>query len=81
MHPEQIKAAIRMQGITPAAIADELQVSRSMVSLVVNGSAKSARIANRIAEITGLTVATLWPPAPAKPTLRRPNISRPGSSL
>ena len=80
MHPEEIKSAIRMRGITPAAIADELHVSRSMVSLVIAGTAKSARIADRIAEITGLTVTTLWPPQPAKPTLRRPNVSRPGSS-
>ncbi|MGI4778326.1 MAG: helix-turn-helix domain-containing protein [Janthinobacterium lividum] len=80
MHPEEIKAAIRMKGTTPSAIADELNVSRSMVSLVICGTAKSARIADRIAQITGLTVTTLWPPQPAKPTLRRPNVSRPGSS-
>ena len=79
MHPEEIKAAIRMKGTTPAAIADELDVSRSMVSLVIGGTARSARIAARIAQITGLTVTTLWPTQPAKPTLRRPNISRPGS--
>lgn len=78
MHPEQIKAAIRMAGTTPAAVADELLVSRSMVSHVISGAAKSARIAARIAEITGLTVSTLWPPKPAKPTLRRPNASSTG---
>lgn len=79
MHPEQIKALIRMQGTTPAAIADELQVSRSMVSLVVNGTAKSARIAEKIAAITGVAVIELWPPTPAKPTLRRPSVPRPGA--
>lgn len=78
MHPEEIKASIRMRGTTPAAIADELNVSRSMVSHVIAGTARSARIADRIAQITGVSVAALWPPTPAKPTLRRPNVSRRG---
>lgn len=78
MHPEEIKAAIRMTGTTPAAVADELGVSRSMISHVIAGTAKSARIADRIAQITGVPVVTLWPPAPAKPTLRRPNVARRG---
>jgi lambda repressor-like predicted transcriptional regulator len=75
VHPEEIKAAIRMTGTTPAAVADELKVSRSMVSHVIAGTAKSARIAERISEITGMPIVTLWPPTPAKPTLRRPNVS------
>ncbi len=78
MHPEQIKALIRIHGTTPAAIADELQVSRSMVSHVIVGSAKSARIALKIAAITGVPVAELWPPTPAKPTLRRPSAPHSG---
>lgn len=78
MHPEEIKAAIRMTGTTPAAVADELGVSRSMISHVIAGTAKSARIADRIAQITGVPVVTLWPPTQAKPTLRRPNASRRG---
>ena len=69
MHPEEIKAAVRMKGITPSAIADELKVSRSMVSHVINGVAKSARIADRIAEIVGKPKTEIWPDA--KPVLRR----------
>jgi lambda repressor-like predicted transcriptional regulator len=69
MHPEEIKAAIRMKGTTPTAIAEELRVSRSMVSHVINGNAKSARIQARIAQIIGKTTAAIWPPL--KPTLRR----------
>lgn len=80
MHPEEIKASIRMKGTTPAAIADELNVSRSMASHVIAGTAKSARIAAQIAEITGLAALTLWPPELAKPSLRRPNISRSDSA-
>jgi|GEM_PF-1453840 len=66
MHPEHIKAAMRIAGITPAMLADELEVSRSTVSQVMNGRSTSARIQARIAEITGLSVNTLWP---AKPRL------------
>ncbi len=69
MHPEEIKAAIRMKGTTPTAIAEELRVSRSMVSHVINGNAKSARIQARIAQIIGKTTAAIWPPT--KPILRR----------
>lgn len=69
MHPEQIKAAVRMKGTTPSAIADELGVSRSMVSHVINGVAKSARIAERIAAIVGKPVSEIWPET--KPVLRR----------
>ena len=62
MHPEQIKAAIRMQGTTPSAIADELKVSRSTVSQVISGRGISARIAARISQVIGVPVTTIWPP-------------------
>lgn len=62
MHPEQIKAAMRMAGTTHAGLADELNISPSTVSQVVNGTCTSARVQARIAELTGLAVSTLWPP-------------------
>lgn len=79
MHPEQIKAAIRMAGTTPAAIADEMEVSRSTLSMVISGRGVSARVAARISEITGLPVKTLWPPKPPTTPLRRskPAVSQP----
>ena len=61
MHPEQIKAAIRMTGTTPAVLAEELGLSRSMLSAVIAGRGKSARVQERIAQVTGLSVDTLWP--------------------
>jgi lambda repressor-like predicted transcriptional regulator len=70
MHPEQIKAEMRMAGTTPAMLAEELCVSRATVSMVVNGRGTSARIQKRISEITGKAVSVLWPPKP-KLTLRR----------
>lgn len=68
MHPEQIKAAMRMAGTTQAMLADELKLSRSTVTQVVNGTGKSARVMARISEITGKSISTLWP-ASVKPSL------------
>ncbi|MEQ6475811.1 helix-turn-helix domain-containing protein [Comamonas sp. wu1-DMT] len=62
MHPEQIKAALRMKGISPTALASEMRVANSSVSQVISGRAVSARIRQRIAEITGMPVDMLWPP-------------------
>lgn len=71
MHPEQIKAAIRMKGYTAAVVAEHMEVSRSTVAQVISGRATSARIKEYIAQITGLSVETLWPPKPTL-VLRRP---------
>ncbi len=70
MHPEQIKAALRMKGVTPAALADELSVANSTVSQVISGRSESARIKARIAQVTGLSISVLWPPT-ERPSLRR----------
>ncbi|MGC4076887.1 MAG: helix-turn-helix domain-containing protein [Rubrivivax sp.] len=70
MHPEQIKAALRMKGITPTALADELEVASSTMSQVIRGTSVSARIRAAISEKTGIPVSTLWP-ATSKPVLRR----------
>jgi len=71
MHPEMIKAAIRMRGTTPSAIAESLSVSRSMVSHVINSTAKSERIAEKIAAVTGLSQEELWPAGLQKTPLRK----------
>lgn len=75
MHPEQIKAAMRMKGVTPTALADELGVANSSVSQVISGRAESARIKARISKIVGIPVATLWPPS-NRPKLRRTKAER-----
>lgn len=62
MHTEEIKAAMRMAGKTPAALADDLGVSRSTVSQVMSGRGTSQRIKAAIAQVTGKSVDTLWPP-------------------
>ena len=71
MHPERIKAELRMKGVTPTALADELGVANSTVSQVISGRSVSARIRARIAQITGYSVDVLWPKANARPVLRR----------
>lgn len=70
-HPEEIKAAMRMKGVTPTALADELGVANSTVSQVISGRSESARIKRRIAEVTGHSVDALWPRVNKRPVLRR----------
>lgn len=62
MHPEQIKAAMRMRGVTPSALADRLEVSPATVSQVITGRTRSRRIMAAIADVTGTKVDVLWPP-------------------
>lgn len=69
MHPEQIKAHIRMAGTTPAVIAEELGLARSTVSQVISGRGVSARVQRRISEVTGLAIDVMWPQK--KTVLRR----------
>lgn len=69
MHPEEIKAAIRMKGTTPSAVADELGISRTTVSQVIHGRGVSDRVATRISQVLGIPKASIWPDA--KPTLMR----------
>lgn len=73
MHPEQIKAAIRMSRTTPAAIADELGVSSSAMSSVINGRSTSHRIREHIAQLLGKPADVIWPP---RPSLKRKHASR-----
>jgi lambda repressor-like predicted transcriptional regulator len=68
MHPEEIKAALRIKGITLAALAQELSLSRSMVTQVIHGYARSRRVEERIAQILGKPVDGIWK---HKPVLRR----------
>ena len=68
MHPEEIKAALRMKGMTLTVLAEEVGVSRSMVTHVIHGHARSSHIMDRIAKIIGKPAASIWI---GKPILRR----------
>jgi lambda repressor-like predicted transcriptional regulator len=69
MHPEQIKAELRMRGLTLAALADSLGISISTVSSVVAGYRTSAPVKEAVAGIIGKTVKEIWPQE--RPRLRR----------
>ncbi|WP_051227451.1 helix-turn-helix transcriptional regulator [Oceanospirillum beijerinckii] len=62
MHPEQIKADIRIAGTTPAKIAEELGVTRSTVSQVIHGRGTSERIQQYISEVIDKPVSLIWAP-------------------
>jgi len=61
MHPEEIKAALRIKGFTQAMLADELKVASSSVHQAITGQIRSERIQLRISEIIGKSVKSIWP--------------------
>lgn len=61
MHPELIKAQLRINGSSLATVARETGVSLKNVSHVIRGRHSSLRIARRICEVTGLQPDTAWP--------------------
>jgi len=61
MHPEEIKAALRMHGMTQAMLADELRVAPSSVHQAISGSIRSQNIQARISQIIGRPVKEIWP--------------------
>ena len=69
MNPEIIKANLRIKGATLTALADKLGLSRSMVTQVIYGHARSRKVEELIAQTLGLTVREIWPSH--KPALRR----------
>lgn len=76
MHPELIKAHLRMKGKNPVDVARSLGLSHTCIAHVIAGRGVSARVSQRISEITGIPVDVLWPPK-ATPVLRgRPRKDR-----
>lgn len=71
MHAEEIKAAIRMSGTTPAVIADELDVSRTTMSTVIHGRCVSKRVMQRISDVIGQPIEKIWPPKDQLPQVNR----------
>ncbi|MDR2259550.1 MAG: helix-turn-helix domain-containing protein [Azoarcus sp.] len=61
MHPEEIKAALRMKGYTQAALAETLKVTPSTISQIIAGYGKSARLQESIAGVIGKSVQEIWP--------------------
>lgn len=61
MHPEEIKAALRIKGFTQAMLADEFGVASSSIHQAITGYISSERIQARISEIIGKPVKSIWP--------------------
>jgi putative transcriptional regulator len=61
MHPELIKAHIKMAGSSASKIARKLGLHRSTVTQVIEGTGKSRRVADEIAKVTGKSLDELWP--------------------
>lgn len=84
MHPADINAALQKRGSSQADIARTVigrggaPVSGGAVHLVIRGLSKSAAIAARISEVTGIPVVTLWPGK--YPDLERAQARRPLST-
>lgn len=58
---ERIKSALALRGITLSAIARELEVRPTTITIVSKGYRRSHRIELAIAAALGCTPAQLWP--------------------
>lgn len=61
MEPHVIKAQLLLARRPPQAIADDLDVSRSVVSHVIHGRKTSLRVASEIAKAINSKPAAIWP--------------------
>ena len=81
MHPADINAALRKAGSSQAKVARSFAadggkaVTHAAVHMVVSGRGISARIAQRISEVTRIPVARLWPGRYPGLTTERSSIS------
>jgi lambda repressor-like predicted transcriptional regulator len=57
----KIKIELLKKGITGAAIARSLDITRSYVSHVIAGRFKSKKVRRAIADALGMRVEQLWP--------------------
>ena len=55
-----IKAELRRRSITGASIANQLNLSRHTVSVILAGKGKSKRIQNAISKALGMTYDEVW---------------------
>lgn len=62
MHPEMIKAEMRILGVTPAALADKMEISSTAVNMVIAGKQRSHRVMTEISRLLGKPIDSIWPP-------------------
>ena len=61
MHPADIKAAVKKNFSSIAAMARELGITPQCVGLVIAGQSRSRRIEQHVSQVTGLALSQLWP--------------------
>ncbi len=61
MHPADIKAALTKNNKSQRAIAQELNVSETIVYNVIGGANTSLRVAQAVAKATGYSIERMWP--------------------
>jgi putative transcriptional regulator len=66
MHQEDIKAALRKEGVTMTALADAIDMNHAYVNAVINGKLRSAKVESAVAKVIGLPVGEVFPPKPPK---------------
>jgi lambda repressor-like predicted transcriptional regulator len=74
MKPEEIKLLLKERGATQVEIAEVVGVSQAAVSAVINGVARSRRIAMTIAHFLDKEVNELWPGRYPKAYRRRTDM-------
>lgn len=67
MHHEDIKAALRKRGVSQLDLANELEVSPSVITAVISGRSGSRRVSEAISKIVEVPLAVLWPARYAPP--------------
>jgi lambda repressor-like predicted transcriptional regulator len=61
MHPEEIKAALRMRRVTQVVLAEELKVAPSSINQTISGRIRSERIQARISQLLEKPIEEIWP--------------------
>lgn len=61
MNIDNIVGQLRCHGYTQTLLAAELDVSVTLINRVIHGKTKSKRIQQKIADIIGEDIATIWP--------------------
>lgn len=61
MTKSQRKRLVKASGLSPTILANELGLNRSTVLRVIDGAAKSRRVATHVALRCGQTLAAMFP--------------------
>jgi len=61
MSPLDIRIAMLRAGVGQAALARELNISRTAVYLVIEGKSTSHRVREKIAEAIDMDIRRIWP--------------------